>query len=131
VIKWDCIGCGRRLEGNPMACPGCGYTVYRPRPQLADAETQAMTGPERDEIARLKARLDSAQILIAELEELIGAPSADALNAGVDRVGAGQPYALLELLERLRGAFHKMAEDRNMWRARAKRTRVDDRQGEA
>lgn len=81
-----------------------------------------MNAQELDyELLRLRKQLDNAQTMVAELEALIGAPFSEALNAGVDRVEAGQPYALLEVLEKLRGAFHKVAQDRNKWRAQAKR----------
>lgn len=112
-IKWQCDACEMLLDGNPLKCPRCGWTVYR---QLAEPDT-----PADDELLRLRRELDAAQTMVAELEGVIGTTLVHALRAGHDRVERGQPYALVEVLENLRGAFHKVAEDRNMWRARAKR----------
>jgi rubrerythrin len=30
MIIWQCTRCGRTLDDNPLFCPHCGYTVYRP-----------------------------------------------------------------------------------------------------
>lgn len=30
MITWECVRCLHDLDGNPIACPHCGYTVYRP-----------------------------------------------------------------------------------------------------
>jgi hypothetical protein len=65
---------------------------------------------------------------LTEWEALVGTDLSTALWSATARVEAGQPYSLTahvvelqEELTKVRGAFHKMAEDRNMWRARAKR----------
>jgi len=73
---------------------------------------------ERD---RLRAELDHAQTLLAEWEAVVGMPLVTALNEACERVETGQPYTIVGAHEALRGAFHKIAEDRNKWRAQAKR----------
>lgn len=75
--------------------------------------------------------LEHAQTLLAEWEALVGMPLPQAIAIAVARVDANQPYALGEAYEALTGAFHKLAQDRNMWRARAKRTAdVEGKRGE-
>lgn len=86
-------------------------TMYDPE------QIDALIG-ERD---RLRAELDHAQTLLAEWEALVGAPMLAAVCSAVARVDSNRPYALTEAYDVLAGAFHKIAEDRNMWRARARR----------
>jgi len=73
---------------------------------------------ERD---RLRRELDHAITMNEEWEALVGAPFRECVIAAQARVSAGKPYALAEVLGNLSEAFRSVAEDRNMWRARAKR----------
>lgn len=82
---------------------------------------------ERD---RLRLEIDRAVTKDAEWEAVVGMPLAQAMADAHARYDANAPYALTEALDELRTAFRKVAEDRNMWRARAKRARADGRGGE-
>lgn len=68
----------------------------------------------RAEADRLRQELEHAQTLLAEWEALVGTSLPAAVHCAVARVDKNKPYAL-------NGAFHLVAEDRNMWRARARR----------
>lgn len=70
---------------------------------------------------RLRVELDHAQTLLAEWEALVGQSLPAAVHCAVARVDSHRPYALTEAYEVLAGAFHKLATDRNEWRARARR----------
>lgn len=82
-----------------------------------------------DDLLRFRRELEERETEVAEWEAIVGTPLAQAMADAHARHDAGGPYALVEALgemreelERVRAAFGKVAEDRNMWRARAKRS---------
>jgi hypothetical protein len=66
-----------------------------------------------------------ARAMLAEWEALVGMPLPQAVAIAVARVDDNRPYTLAAAHEALTGAFHRLAQDRNMWRARAKRAEAD------